>query len=73
MAADELRQRGEVGAARVTLKSRRVTVREFLLQRFGVATGRREFWHRSNWTPDRADLQEFLAALRETRPLRRTA
>ena len=64
MAAAELRQRGEAEAAHVTLKSRQVTVRQFLLQRFGVATGRREFWHRAQWTPDRADLQEFLRVLR---------
>ena len=35
-----------------------------LLQRFGVATGRREFWCRPQWTPDRADLAEFLRVLR---------
>ncbi|MBY0506442.1 MAG: hypothetical protein K2X03_21165 [Bryobacteraceae bacterium] len=64
MAAAELRQRGEADAARVTLKSGKVTVRQFLLQRFGVRTGRREFWCRPQWTPDRADLHEFLRVLR---------
>lgn len=64
MAATELRQRGEADAARVTLKSGKVTVREFLRQRFGVQTGRREFWCRPQWTPDQADLHEFLRVLR---------
>ena len=28
-----------------------------------------KYWHRENWTPDRADLQEFLAVLRDARAL----
>jgi hypothetical protein len=67
MAAIELWQRGEADAARVTLKAGRQTVREFLRTRFGIVTGAREYWHRENWTPDRADLQEFLGALRDAR------
>ena len=58
---------GEADAARVTLKARRQTVRGFLLARFGIVTGAREYWHRENWTPDRADLHEFLGALRNPR------
>ncbi len=67
MVAIELWNRGEAESARVTLKARRQTVREFLRTRFGIVTGAREYWHRENWTPDRADLQEFLGALREAR------
>ena len=64
MAAAEVRQRGEADAARDTLKSGKLTVRQFLLQRFGIVTGRREFWCRPQWTPDQADLHEFLRVLR---------
>jgi hypothetical protein len=66
MAAAELWRRGEADAARVTLKGGRCTVWKFLRERFGIVTGAREYGHRSNWTPDRADLQEFLGALRVT-------
>lgn len=62
--AAELWRRGEADAARVTVKAGRFTVRQFLRQRFGIVTGAREYWQRANWTPDRADLQEFLSALR---------
>ena len=65
--AVELWQRGEAERARVMLKAGRMTVRQFLRERFGIATGAREFWHRPNWTADRADLQEFLRAIREAR------
>ena len=65
LVALELWRRGDADAARVTLKARRQTVREFLRTRFGIVTGAREFWHRENWTPDRADLQDFLGALRD--------
>lgn len=34
---------------------------------FGIVTGARQFWHRECWTADRADLQEFLMALRDAR------
>lgn len=52
---------GEAEGARVTLKAAGgPSVRAFLRERFGVVTGTREYWHRENWTPDRADLQEFL-------------
>ena len=67
LVASELWRRGEAERARVTLKVGRETVREFLRTRFGIVTGAREFWHRENWTPDRADLQDFLAALRDAR------
>jgi hypothetical protein len=67
LVAQELWRRGEADAARVMLKARRQTVRQFLRERFGVVTGEREYWHRENWTPDRADLHEFLGALRDTR------
>jgi hypothetical protein len=67
MAALELWRRGEADTARVTLKAGHQTVREFLRERFGIVTGARQYWHRENWTPDRADLQEFLGALRDAR------
>jgi hypothetical protein len=67
LVATELWRCGEANAARVTLKAGRQTVREFLRARFGIVTGAREYWHRENWTPDRADLQDFLAALRDAR------
>jgi len=69
LVAAELWRRGEANAARVTLQAGLQTVREFLRTRFGIVTGAREFWHRENWTPDRADLQDFLAALRDARRL----
>ena len=64
LAATELWRRGEAERTRVMLKARRQTVRQFLRTRFGIVTGAREYWHRENWTPDRADLQEFLAAIK---------
>jgi hypothetical protein len=64
LVASELWRLGEAERARVTLKAGRQTVREFLRTRFGIVTGAREFWHRENWTPDRADLRDFLSALR---------
>ena len=67
MAAKELWRCGEANAARVTLKAGRQTVRQFLLARFGIVTGSREYWHRPEWTPERADLQDFLKALQLTR------
>jgi hypothetical protein len=67
LAALELWRCGEAESARVTLKARRKTVRQFLRERFGIVTGAREYWHRENWTPDKADLHEFLGALRNTR------
>jgi hypothetical protein len=67
MAALQLWRRGEADTARVTLKARRQTVRQFLRVRFGIVTGAREYWHRENWTPDHAGLQEFIGALREAR------
>ncbi len=57
----------EADAARVTLKARRQTVREFLRARFGIVTGAREYWHRENWMPDRADLRDLLAAIRSAK------
>ena len=66
LAAAELWRTGDAEAARVTLKAGKVTVREFLRQRFGIVTGAREYWHRPQWTPDRADLHEFLAVLRSS-------
>jgi hypothetical protein len=71
LVASELWRRGEADAARVTLKAGRQTVREFLRTRFGIVTGAREFWYRENWTPDRADLCDFLGALRDARPVHR--
>jgi len=71
MAAMELWRRGETDAVRVTLKARRQTVREFLRERFGVVTGARQYWHRENWTPERAELKEFLGALRDTKAVKR--
>jgi hypothetical protein len=65
--AAELWRTGEADSARVTLKAGNVTVREFLRQRFGIVTGAREYWHRPQWTPDRADLHEFLGVLRSMR------
>lgn len=65
LVARELHRSGEVRAARVTVKSGRKTVREYLRERFGVVTGPREYYHRPQWTPDRADRQEFLSALRQ--------
>jgi hypothetical protein len=74
MVALELWRRGEAESARVTLKARHQTVRQFLQQRFGIVTGAREYWHPERWTPDRADLKEFLGALRAARvPARRAA
>ncbi len=67
LAAIELWRRGEADAARAKLKAGRQTVREFLRARFRIVTGPREYWHRKNWTPDRADLADFLRALREAR------
>ncbi len=67
MAAAELWRRGEADRARVTLKARHQSVREFLWVRFGIVTGARELWYRENWTPDRADLHDFLGALRDTK------
>ena len=67
LVAAELWRCGEADAARVTLKAGRQTVRAFLRERFGIVTGRREYWHRPQWTPNRADLQEFLGVLREVR------
>ena len=67
VAATELWRRGEAERARVTLKARHQSVREFLWTRFGIITGARELWHRENWTPDRADLHEFLGALRDAK------
>src|SRR5689334_8833766 len=67
MAAIELWVRGEAEATRVTLKAGGRTVRGFLRERFGIVTGAREYWHRPQWTPDRADLQDFLGALRDAR------
>jgi hypothetical protein len=67
LVASELWRCGEADAARVTLKAGRQTVREFLRTRFGIVTGARQFCHRESWTPDRADLWEFLGALRNAR------
>jgi hypothetical protein len=67
LAAIELWRRGEAESTRVMLKAGRQTVRGFLGERFGIVTGARQFWHWENWTPDRADLQEFLGALRDAR------
>ena len=64
LVAAELWRCGEAERTRVTLKAGGVTVRQFLRGRFGIATGAREFWHRETWTPDRADLHDFLRALR---------
>lgn len=67
IAARELRRTGEADAARVTLRAGRQTVRQFLRERFGIVTGPRLAWHRENWTPDRADLHDFLRALSRAR------
>jgi hypothetical protein len=68
MVAIELWRRGEAEHARVMLKAAGgPSVRQFLLARFGIVTGSRQFWHRENWTPDRADLQEFLRAIQENK------
>lgn len=67
LAAEELWRCGEVESARLVLKSRKWTVREYLNWRFGVTTGRREYWHSSRITPDEADLREFLAAIRSAK------
>ena len=67
LAAIELWRSGEAERARVTLEARGQTVREFLRVRFGIVTGEREYWHPENWTPDRADLHEFLGVLRSAR------
>lgn len=67
LVASELWRRGEAERARVTLKVGRQTVREFLRTRFGIVTGAREFWHRASWSADRADLADFLGALRDAR------
>lgn len=67
LAAEELWRCGEAESARLVLKSRKWTVREYLRWRFGVATGRREYFTPSYLTADRADLREFLAALRDAR------
>lgn len=69
LVAMELWRRGEAEPARVMLKAGRMTVRQFLRERFGIMTGAREFWHRPNWTPNRADLADFLRALRGARML----
>lgn len=68
LAAAELWRCGEAETTRVTLRSGRLTVRQFLRKRFGVVTGVREYWHRATWTPDRADLHEFLATMRTEAP-----
>jgi hypothetical protein len=65
MAAVELWRCGEAEAARVTLKAGRVTVRQFLRERFQVVTGRREYWTPSHRTPDEQDAREFLSVLRK--------
>jgi hypothetical protein len=64
LAARELRRTGELSAARQAVQSGAVTVRQFLARRFGIVTGPREYWTRQGWTPDRADMHEFLGALR---------
>ncbi len=69
LVAVELWRRGEAERTRVMLKAGGITVRRFLRERFGIVTGAREYWHRKNWTADRADLADFLRALRETRAI----
>jgi hypothetical protein len=70
LVAIELWRGGEAERARVMLKTAGgPSVREFLRARFGIVTGAREYWHRENWTPDRADLQEFLGALRDAKAI----
>ncbi len=64
LAARELRRVGELGATRHAVQSGAVTVRQYLARRFRIELGRREYWHRRNWTPDQADAHEFLGALR---------
>ncbi len=67
LAAAESWRRGEAEHARVIVKAGRMTMRQFLRERFGIVTGAREYWHQENWTADRAELQEFLGALRNAR------
>ena len=65
LAAKELHAKGEADAARARLRSGSITVRRFLDERFGILTGARQAWHRPNWTPDRADLHEFLKTMQQ--------
>ncbi len=72
VAAAELSNCGEVESVRVALSDGTQTVRQFLYERFGVVTGRRESWHRKDVAADEADLREFIGALREAK-VKRTA
>ena len=49
---------------RARLKARVTSVRVFLRECYGIFTGPWEYWHLERWTPDRADLKDFLRALR---------
>jgi hypothetical protein len=72
LVAADLTRNGEVESARVRLKARLQTVRAFLQARYGIFTGPREYWHRENWTPDRADLRDFLRACQRALQASRT-
>ena len=67
MVAADLTRRGEDAAVRARLKARVISVRAFLQERYGIFTGPREYFHDSWMTPDRADLKEFLRAIREAK------
>ena len=68
LVAVELWRRGEAERARVTLKAAGgPSVRAFLRLRFGIVTGAREYFHDSHISADRADLKDFLRAMREAR------
>lgn len=65
--AADLTRRKEDAAVRARLKARVISVRAFLLERYGIATGPREYFHDSWISPARADLKDFLRACQRAR------
>lgn len=67
LVAEDLARRGLTRKVSAHLRAGRQTVRDFLMERYGVSIGPREYFTPRGRTPDQADVADFLRAMRRAK------
>jgi hypothetical protein len=66
LAAQDLAKRGLARQVSALLRAGRQTVREFLMEKYRVSIGMRQYFTPRGRTPDQADVSDFLRVLRRS-------
>jgi hypothetical protein len=67
LVAEDLARRGLTRSVTALLRAGRQTVRDFLMERYDVSIGERQYFTPRGRTPDQADVADFLRAMRKAK------